>query len=147
MPNEGTWCDGDLTLAAPAFGMVTYQWYRDGIALVGETASSYTVPVDQSGLGTYEVLVNFGDSCGVSIPYQVALPVIEPALEDTIFLCDLFSSSISVPGASFGNGFEFLWEFNGTTSTEPIFNFNAEPGTIFLTITVSSSAGIGKIAE
>ncbi|MEM9821909.1 MAG: gliding motility-associated C-terminal domain-containing protein [Bacteroidota bacterium] len=134
MPNEGTWCDGDLTLAAPAFGMVTYQWYRDGIALVGETASSYTVPVDQSGLGTYEVLVNFGDSCGVSIPYQVALPVIEPALEDTIFLCDLFSSSISVPGASFGNGFEFLWEFNGTTSTEPIFNFNAEPGTIFLTI-------------
>ncbi len=49
-----------VTLNAPVVtGAFAYQWYKDGIAIVGQTNSSYTVPED--GTGTYLVAITYTD--------------------------------------------------------------------------------------
>lgn len=43
-----------------AFGTTTFQWYKDGIALSGQTANNYTV----SAFGVYTVYVANSNGCG-----------------------------------------------------------------------------------
>jgi hypothetical protein len=57
-PAEANGTDGvPLTLSASAFGpgTVTYQWYRDGVAISGATGATYTMASGGSGGGVYTV--------------------------------------------------------------------------------------------
>lgn len=58
-PVGGSTTAGDtLTLSVTATGASTYQWYKDGVALAGETASTYTkASADQDDAGSYFVAV------------------------------------------------------------------------------------------
>jgi gliding motility-associated-like protein len=58
----GSWCDGDLTFSTEidTFGG-TWQWYKDGVALVGETGES--VDVSGYGMGTYTAQYLLSGSC------------------------------------------------------------------------------------
>ena len=61
----GTWCDENLELEATVTGGAgTWQWYKDGIALDGETGS--TLDVMPYGLGEYTVTYTDGDDCGAA---------------------------------------------------------------------------------
>ncbi len=58
----GDWCDGDLELQVSIDTIGgTWQWYKEGIALVGET--SETVDVNLYGLGIYTAQYSLGDEC------------------------------------------------------------------------------------
>ena len=48
-----------------------YQWYLEGIALIGETFSELT---QHYGEGAYQVRVLDGNSCKVSVAYEYAIP-------------------------------------------------------------------------
>ncbi|MBE2213569.1 MAG: immunoglobulin domain-containing protein [Opitutaceae bacterium] len=60
---------GSLTLsvAASGSGTLTYQWYRDGVAIAGATGSTYTIPSVQAfHAGTYTVVVSSGGASATS---------------------------------------------------------------------------------
>ncbi|MEL7220863.1 MAG: gliding motility-associated C-terminal domain-containing protein [Bacteroidota bacterium] len=80
----GSICEDDLLLSTEANPTYTYQWYQDGVALVGETGANLLLMNGPDVEGFYVVAVNTPDGCGVSQPYQVRVPPYYFALDATI---------------------------------------------------------------
>ncbi len=67
-------CESDFTLSVPQEENISYQWYKDGIALVGEVAPLLS---KNYGEGEYQVrLINEG-SCLLTEAYTYSIPIIE----------------------------------------------------------------------
>ena len=66
-------CAEDFTLKIPEQPGFTYQWYKEGIALVGETSAHL---LGMHGEGDYRVRIKQGGSCSVTGIYTYNLPVI-----------------------------------------------------------------------
>lgn len=77
----GAPCTNDFTLQVPAFDSLQYQWYKDGIALPGETRPRLKI---QGGEGSYVARVVSAAECKVAMPYQVSNPVIVTQGSETI---------------------------------------------------------------
>lgn len=60
-----------------AFGTTTFQWYKDGVALSGQTGTSYTV----TQFGTYNVYVANSNGCGA---YTNSVKVINNCVTCTV---------------------------------------------------------------
>ncbi len=78
-------CPSDnLVVDATQTGATGYKWYKNNIALVGETNATYTVNTE----GEYSVEINYGSSCQttgeITIEYATNLVV----NQDTFPLCD-----------------------------------------------------------
>ena len=107
-----TFCvGGAATLHAPA-GMTTYQWYKDGIAVVGATDSTYAASVS----GSYRVQVANASGCGQLSAAQVitvnALPVASVSTTGTTTFCQGDSVVLSAPA-----GYTYLWSNGATTQS------------------------------
>jgi subtilisin family serine protease len=107
-----TFCvGGAATLHAPA-GMTTYQWYKDGIAVVGATDSTYAASVS----GSYRVQVTNASGCGQLSAAQVitvnALPVASVSASGTTTFCQGDSVVLSAPA-----GYTYLWSNGATTQS------------------------------
>ena len=62
---SGNKCDNNTVLTAlPNTAGNTYQWYNEGIALVGETNSNYNILPNTSG--KYQVMSSSGTTCAIS---------------------------------------------------------------------------------
>ena len=59
----------------------TYQWYKDGIALIGETSSQIH---DMHGEGQYQVMVRDGASCSITGIYPHGIPTFTHDVQVTI---------------------------------------------------------------
>lgn len=125
-------CNGDLPgsfyvinqicTAAPIFSMATdfqggqsYQWYRDGVALIGETDLIYLAsqPFIE---GSYVLNVETSTSCLSSIPYELINGSVSNEITDTICIEETYifnGNVISVPG----NYFAQFEASNGCDST------------------------------
>jgi len=80
-------CANDISFTLEPQEDFTYQWYKDGIALVGETSPDYSIPEDQVDIASYQLLVNQGmDVCALSDPYIFEIP--EIVTEQSISICD-----------------------------------------------------------
>ena len=68
--DSGHYCRGNLILKA-TFDSIpnSFQWYRDSIAIVGETDSNYFVP--NGGLGNYQVRLIYDSNCIITSSYLV----------------------------------------------------------------------------
>lgn len=69
---SGDICADDFTLSVDVSTAVEYQWYRDSIALVGETGPS--LQVADYGDGFYQVRMIEPDGCRISPPYEYVRP-------------------------------------------------------------------------
>ncbi len=67
---SGAPCGEDFMLSVPTIFSTDYQWYRNGIALVGETSNQ--LKVDQEG--DYVVRIFGESSCQVTAPYIFRYP-------------------------------------------------------------------------
>ncbi len=76
-------CDSDYSLSVPNNPNYTYQWYKEGIALIGETGSELT---NNYGEGIYEVVIFEDESCRVSSEFEYRIPVFEEP--KNIFICE-----------------------------------------------------------
>lgn len=74
-------CQTDFALRVPFNSAVAYQWYKDGIALIGETDAQLS---QVYGEGDYQVRVDDGTDCRVSVKYEHSVPVITAAQFKTI---------------------------------------------------------------
>lgn len=90
----GTFCNNDLVLTANLNKAMTlsttFQWYKNGIAIVGATNQSYSIPSNKSNLGEYSVKVTDTNNCFISSKLTInnsipnpSVTVVQPSCQDT----------------------------------------------------------------
>lgn len=118
----GTFCENNLTLIAnttvnvsPA---VQYQWYKNGIAIIGAINPTYYIPFNTANFGNYIVKVIDNSSCIQSFPYNVNNTIPEPTVSVQQPTCNTKTGIITVTSPalqySFDNG--VTW---GTSNVSP----------------------------
>lgn len=86
----GLYCGNNIVLeaqlASPPVSPL-YQWYKEGIAILGATNPTYNVPGGLSGLGDFQVRVMDGTDCFLSAVYSVVEENLEFTTSVTNPLC------------------------------------------------------------
>jgi gliding motility-associated-like protein len=108
----------NYTLTVNATNAQTYQWYKNNVAIAGETTKTYSKSVSASDAGTYKVVITNG--CGYSINSNNAiltvntLPTItsSPA-NTTVCVGQPISASVSATANSGGN-LRYIWTSGGS---------------------------------
>lgn len=106
----GTWCTSNVVLTGSIITGATYQWYFDGVAMVGQTSSNLNVSTGGFPAGNYSLVTT--DTSGCTVAYDTVLstvpsPVITPAGP---FCSDAASSNL-VTSVSGG-----IWTGTGITN-------------------------------
>jgi len=70
-----------LTASKSFLGKFEYQWYKDGIAILGAKALSYSIPRGMSG--DYRVRLSYGSECEISAPFYYVNQELETKKIDT----------------------------------------------------------------
>lgn len=74
-------CSNSFRLEIPAADSLNYQWYKDGIALIGETQAELQV---KTGEGAYQVRISGSDGCRVTNSYQHTIPVERSSINEVL---------------------------------------------------------------
>src|SRR5690554_7439806 len=97
----GSFCTNDVTLTAEADSVGgTWQWYYEGVALVGETDSILNISANGLQAGEYNLRYTIDARCE-RVDYVVDPPVYPTALFDFNIVCEgdvTQFSDLSVPG-------------------------------------------------
>lgn len=64
-------CSNDFTLRTAQKANTSYQWYKDGVAIVGATSTAFTLDRIE---GSYQVLTKTDTSCILSDAYDYTIP-------------------------------------------------------------------------
>ena len=80
-------CSDNFSLKVPSHDGYLYQWYKNGIALIGETSSALA---GMYGEGDYQVKILDGASCSLSGIYNYTIPVITEHVDQTICEGDIY---------------------------------------------------------
>lgn len=74
-------CSPDFRLQVPNLTNITYQWYLEGVALVGETSFRLG---QNYGEGVYQVVIDDGTSCRRADDFEYIIPVIDALARITL---------------------------------------------------------------
>ncbi|WP_396147851.1 hypothetical protein, partial [Flavobacterium sp.] len=122
----GTYCDNNLVLSAeitaPLGPGTTYQWYKNGIAIVGATNSTYNVLGNPTSLGSYSVQIINGTNCYVSSNYTVNNSVSSPSYTKVDPNCTVATGSITITTPAFQYSFDngVTWQSSPTKDLLPL---------------------------
>ena len=109
----GSICSGSSETLTATSGMSSYQWYKDGTALVGATSSTYTA----NDAANYSVSVVDANGCSaLSTNYTItnaAAPVATITNNGSSVLCSGDSTTLSAPTGMSG----YLWSTGETTAS------------------------------
>ncbi|MGB3800184.1 MAG: hypothetical protein WA952_10250, partial [Lewinella sp.] len=123
-----TICADEIILTGQSTSSASYQWYKDGIALAGETASVLTLTPSQSIDGAYVLRVTTAGGCAITDEVVIQRPILVDMVPDSVALCPgldtLFLQPASPSGAS------FTWS-DGTTQPYLLIS---EPGDYSVTV-------------
>lgn len=81
---SGAICEEDLILEVADDPANTYQWYQDGIALLGETNASLELDPNTNTEGNYQVFIIGPDDCELSVTYPLLIPPYYVTVEERI---------------------------------------------------------------
>ena len=123
-----TVCD-TVTLTARSAPAGSYQWYRNGVAIDGQTDNQLTLAPDLRIDGEYVLRVTTAEGCAVSDPAMIQRPIVRDHLPDTIAICRLGDTVYVSSGLS--SGASYLWSDGSTGARFPV----ASPGTYSVTVT------------
>ena len=84
---SGQACDDDLILEVPLMPNLDYQWYKNGIAMIGQTGSILNVPGLPNGNGDYRCRITNAFGCSMSEPFQVDESWREPTMTGPTGIC------------------------------------------------------------
>ncbi|MCP9235787.1 T9SS type B sorting domain-containing protein [Lewinella sp. JB7] len=124
-----TVCDEQITLTGKATPGATYQWYRNGIAMVGQTGRVLTLRGGPSVDGRYALRVSTPLGCAVTDEVNVQRPVISDLFADTVAICNPGDTVVVYPRRT--SGASFRWSDGSTGGSLAV----SEPGTYSVTIT------------
>ena len=91
-------CASPFVMGVPEVTNATYQWYKDGIAVVGATSSTWPVT---TGEGNYQVRIQTERECKITRVFPFQIPKYQTQIEDYICLGDTYDfndQSISKAG-------------------------------------------------
>ena len=80
-------CSREYTLSILDGFATDYQWYKDGIALVGETKAELK---EMHGDGMYQIRIMEGSSCRLSKPFEYIRPILRGTVSSIICLDDTY---------------------------------------------------------
>lgn len=98
---NGSICDNNLVLAVEANPLNTYQWYQDGIAMVGQTSPTLLLTSVDNTEATYVALVTTPAGCYLSQEYDLLIPPYYQTTAASICETDYFvfgNDSVNTPG-------------------------------------------------
>jgi gliding motility-associated-like protein len=122
----GSYCDNNLVLSAeitaPLGPGTTYQWYKNGIAIVGATNSTYNVLGNPTSLGSYSVQIINGTNCYVSSNYTVNNSIPSPSYTKVDPNCTVATGSITITTPAFQYSFDngVTWQSSPTKDLLPL---------------------------
>jgi hypothetical protein len=110
---SGTVVDNSTTLSVSASGnsTLTYQWRKDGVAIVGATNTSYTISDVAANGGVYTVVVSnaFGSRTSVQVALASAPVIVRQPEARTV----LAGSSVRFGILATGQGLSYQWKKDG----------------------------------
>jgi len=60
---QGSLCDNNFSMTTATVPDANYQWYRDEVAILGETSSNLSIPRDENLSGDYLLRITDADGC------------------------------------------------------------------------------------
>lgn len=78
---EGHPCSEDFTLSLPNYDTLSYQWYKDGVALIGENEAELRV---KTGAGDYVARIGSSEGCKVTRPFKHRIPTVSGVARENI---------------------------------------------------------------
>jgi gliding motility-associated-like protein len=130
--STGNFCENNLVLTANITATVgtgtTYQWYKNGVAIVGATNSSYSVTAIPTNLGEYSVKITNGSNCYVSTKYLINNTIPGPSFTSIQPNCITPTGTINIttPASqySFDNG--LTWQNSPSKSLLAVGIYNVK---------------------
>ncbi|OAV44203.1 gliding motility-associated C-terminal domain-containing protein [Lewinella sp. 4G2] len=125
-------CDDNIVLTGTAAPGAGYQWYKDGVAIVGATNQSYRVVPGLDIDGDYQLRTTVAAGCVISDPVTIQRPII-PAnvIRDSFALCSDQTSVVISAASNFAANYE--WSDGSTGRRFEVF----EPGNYAVTISTA----------
>lgn len=81
-------CSDNLSFELPYYDTLSYQWYKNGIALIGETNAALNNP---PGEGDYHVVLESKEGCVATEPFVYQIPTKTTAKSQTICEGEIYS--------------------------------------------------------
>jgi hypothetical protein len=141
----GSTIDNQLGMYANESGASTYDWYKDGVSLIGETAGDFSGEsggylttnnvVGPTYFGTYYCSTNAGNSRNITIGAWTAPVIANAGTDETI--CEGASVTLSASAVDGITPYTYAWSNGATTqsiSVSPI-------ATTTYTVTVTGTGG------
>ena len=100
----GHMCTNDLLLTATSGGTGTYQWYYEGVAIIGQTGLTLDVSNNGLGDGVYQVMYTEINGCAVA-ESTVITPIVTAVASADEAICSGASATISASG-----GTTYAWD-------------------------------------
>ena len=145
---NGVFCYDTIVLTAtptvPVSSNATYQWYLNGIAILGANNTTYQLPNSTDSLGNYSVMLTDNGNCHVSTTHIISDYIAGPLVSTVQPNCNVNTGSITVLTAatlySFDDG--VTWTTNPTISNLPVGNYPVRTQTASGCISYASIVGI-----
>jgi len=103
---DGAICENNLQLSVEDISTSTYQWYLNGIALIGETSSTILLTAVDNLEGSYSVAITSDETCQISRTYDLRIPPYYTDLDETI--CSNESFPIAGQELTLADDYEIL---------------------------------------
>ncbi len=141
--STGNLCAGDASVTAqPPAGATNYQWYLDGVALVGQTSTTLNVSAGGYGPGLYTMAMDFNGEClmgSASVAPAASttpLPILAPAV-------GCAPLTVAFADTTGGGTETVLWDLgDGSTSIDSSFSHTyTQAGTYDVILRVRNSVG------
>ncbi|WP_116106438.1 gliding motility-associated C-terminal domain-containing protein [Lewinella sp. IMCC34191] len=123
-----TICADQITLTGQAANGAAYQWYKDGVALVGQTTNVLNLTPSQTIDGAYVMRVTTAAGCAITEEVVIQRPIIADVVPDSVALCPGLDTLYLQPRQP--NGATFSWSDG---SNQPYF-LVTEPGNYSVTV-------------
>ena len=148
--STGNFCEDNLVLTANITATLgagtTYQWYKNGIAIVGATSSSYSVPAIPINLGEYSVKITNGSTCYISTKYLINNITPGPSATTIQPNCITTTGTINITTPawqySFDNG--TTWQNSSSKSFLAVGNYFIKTKSINGCISEATGVGINE---
>ena len=123
-----TICADRITLTGQLTAGATYQWYKEGVALVGETDNVLFLTPSQDIDGAYAMRIQTPNGCAVTEDVVIQRPILRDLIPDSVALCPELDTLFLQPSRT--NGATFSW----SDGSELPYFLVTEPGDYSVTV-------------
>jgi gliding motility-associated-like protein len=87
---EGRICEEGVMLSVEDISTNTFQWYKDGIAIIGESSPYIFLQPNPGVEGIYQCVITNSEGCAYSQAYELRIPPYYEQINDTICEFDYY---------------------------------------------------------